>query len=74
MRTFVNRIEVLEKSIPKKLPLTVQECCKWFLMFAEKQGSAYVNGQPEYTDADWEWFNANGENFIITTDALKKQK
>ena len=72
MRTFVNRIEVLEKSIPKKLPLTVQECSKWFLMYAEKNGTGYTDGQIERTAEDWLWFEQNKENFIETTRELTK--
>ena len=66
------RLEQLERSIPVKLPLTLEEATKWYLMFAERNGCGYATEQREYTPDDWVWFEANEENFVKTTKGLTR--
>lgn len=71
--TIEKRIEALQHAFPKKLPMTLAEVTKWYLMFAEKSGCGYATERDEYTPADWTWFEANKDNFVLTTREMQRR-
>jgi hypothetical protein len=66
------RLDALERRIPVKLPLTLAETTKWFLMWCDKHGTAYATPKNEYTSDDWVWFDANEQNFKVSSAGYGK--
>jgi hypothetical protein len=67
-----SRLDALGRMIPEKLPLTLEQTTRWFLMFCDKNGTGYATGKPDYTPDDWAWFEANEENFNISSKGYSK--
>jgi hypothetical protein len=68
------RLLKAEAALAIGMPLSLNECLKWFAMFMETNGTGYATPHPNFSEADWKWFEEHTEDALRSLEILQSRK